>query len=36
MIRFAPAMLPKTVQKIRRTLIMSVVITLNITYSNVY
>ena len=36
MIRFAPAILPRVVQKIRRTLIMSVVITLKITYSNVY
>ena len=36
MIRFAPAMLPKTVQKIRRTLIMSVIMTLKMTYSNVY
>ena len=36
MIRFAPAILSKVVQKIRRTLIMSVIMTLKITYSTVY
>ena len=36
MIRFAPAVLPKVVQKIRRTLRMSVIMTLKITSSNVY
>ena len=36
MIRFAPAILPRVVKKIRRTLIMSVIMTLKMTYSNVY
>ena len=36
MIRFAPAILPKMVKKIRRTLIMSVIMTLKITYSNIH
>ena len=36
MIRFAPAILPNMVKKIRRTLMMSVIMTLKMTYSNIY
>ena len=36
MIRFVPTMLPKMVQKIRRTLVMSGTMTPKRTYSNIY